>query len=143
MKDAGFPLQKAYFSLFTGLMYGEAELGFYSVKAPDDAQKPYVIIGPWIGRPDNSKYTFGQNGEIVLDVVTEFFGNNWSRQPAAEIADLLTERLLPEPTSTVLDVSGFNVVITLIGPVQDIDLATERGTLVRKLITVTHSLNQL
>ena len=142
MKDAGFALQKAYFTLLGDLEDSDTIVPVYSIQAPDGAEKPYVILGQWVARSSNTKDSFYQSGEITLDVVTHFDGDAWSRQDAARIASLITELLMPQPTASTLEVEGFDVVLTQIQNTEDVDLETAYGKLVRKLITVTHILKQ-
>ncbi|WP_077920417.1 DUF3168 domain-containing protein [Spirosoma sp. 209] len=139
MKDAGFALAQAYTTLLANLTYQNQPVPLYSLKAPDDAVSPYVILGPWQGQRDNTKQSFGQTGEINLDVVTRFAGDVVSKKAASDIADLITNLITPTPGAT-LSVPGFSCWLTVVSSTQDISIETDTETLIRKLITVQHSL---
>lgn len=142
MKDAELPLRKAYKELLSGLTYNGKPVALYDLMASDKALAPYVILGPWQGQKDNTKLSFGQSGEINLDVFTRFTGDQRSTKMASDIANAITDLLKPTPTAEVLSVEGFDSWKTLIEGSQDISQVTGTDTIIRKIITVSHSLCQ-
>lgn len=142
MLDAGFALALAYQSLLSAIVYGGKSVAMYAVMAPDDALAPYIILGDWKQQADNTKDRFGQTGTITIDVVTRSVGNARSKKPAADICDAITTAIMPYPAAQVFNLAGFNVVTTVIGETLDVPTATDTDTMVRKLITVTHTLQQ-
>lgn len=144
MKDAGFALAVAYTNLLANLTYEGKTVGVYSLQAPNNATAPfYVIIGPWVAQKSNTKTGFGQKGEINLDVVTRSGAGAVSKKPASDIADLITALITPEPGKTGLTVAGFGQVVTIIDGVRDMSQLSTTDTLVRKIITISHHLNQV
>lgn len=143
MTDADVALSIAYGSLLANLSYNNKPVKLYDLMAPDDAQAPYVILGPWIPRSDNTKDTFGQKGEINLDVVTRFGGGAFSKKPANDIANAITTLLKPTPEAEVLQAPGWGFWMTVIGAGENIALNTDTDRIYRKIITVSHNLEQL
>lgn len=145
MQDPSFALSVAYAALLASLSYQDKPVGLYDQLAEEGATFPYVILGPWVAQSDNTKDSFGQKGEINLDVVTGFVGNATSRKASTEIANLITQRLKPTTTAEVLDLTnyGFRIILTVIENIQDISVETNTKSLRRKLITVSHTLCQI
>ncbi|KAB7730139.1 DUF3168 domain-containing protein [Rudanella paleaurantiibacter] len=142
MTDAGFALAAAYATLLGGLTYNGKSVVLYSLQAPDNAVAPYIILGPWVSVPAGTKDSFGQTGEITLDVVTRFTGPV-SKKPATDIANLATALITPSPGKTGLSVAGFNVVRVQVVGTRDMPQLLDTDTVVRKIITVSHTLNQV
>ena len=144
MTDAGDPIRVAYHQLFSGLTHEGKSIGVYALMAPSDAIAPYVIVGPWVARSENTKTTFRQEGEITLDVVTRFLGGAGSTVPAAEIANELTRRIKSTLNSTLDTLSmGQNNWLTVIANISDLALQTKTDLIIRKIITVRHSFKQV
>lgn len=142
MKDAGFALRKAYAVLLADLSYNGKAVKLYDLMAPSKAAAPYIIVGPWQPQSDNTKDSFGQSGEINLDVFTRFGVGIASEKVASDIANAVADLLKPTPTSEVLDVEGFNSYITVIGPTSTITQSTDTDTIIRKILTISHRLCQ-
>ncbi|GAB4001519.1 hypothetical protein GCM10028807_57860 [Spirosoma daeguense] len=142
MNDAAYALSVAYAELMAGFSYNGQVVKVYDQIADNNAKAPYIIMGPWVATSDNTKCGFGQTGQIVLDVVNRLPGNQQSRRAVTEIANLLTRLLKPDTTAEVLNVPGFQSWNTRIVGAQDDTQRTNTDTVVRKLITVEHSLWQ-
>ncbi|QMW05333.1 DUF3168 domain-containing protein [Spirosoma foliorum] len=143
MNDASFALSVAYATLLAGLTYNGQEVKVYDQKASNTATFPYVILGPWQARSGNTKDSFGQVGEINLDIVTGFVGDQSSRKPSVEIGNLITSLLKPTPTAEVLTAPGFRVWMTAITATLDISDELNTKGLRRKIITVQHTLTEI
>lgn len=143
MNDAGFALAAAYYTLLSALTYNSKPVAVYSLMAPDDAVAPYVILGPWTAQSDNTKDTFGQKGQINLDVVMRYTGNQVSKKAATEIANSITALLKPTPRAEVLEIIGFKTWNTLVEGSTDVLAPTTTDKIFRKVVTVSHSLTQL
>lgn len=142
MKDAGFPLAIACSHLLANLTYEGRAVGVYSLQAPEEAVAPYVIIGAWQGNPGNTKNSFGQQGEISLDVVTRHSSAAISKKPASDICDLITTLITPRPGETGLVIPGFRPDVVRIGRVMDMPKTSSTDTIIRKIITLQLTLTQ-
>lgn len=68
MKDIHTPLRLKLYAIITGLNYTCYENG----AVPDDAVTPYVIIADISTAEKSDKSNFGNNVQILLDLVTRF-----------------------------------------------------------------------
>lgn len=143
MQDASYALQKAYAGLLAGLTYNSQLVPIYTLMAANSAVAPYVILGSWTEQKDNTKDSFGQKGELTIQVVTRYPGDQVGRKAAVEIANLITALIKPTPTSEVLEVEGFKNWNTTISSVGEITQNTTTDTVFRKIITVSHYLRQV
>jgi hypothetical protein len=143
MIDASLALRTAYEKLLKDLQYAGKPVKLYDMQATNDAQGYYVIIGPWQSRNLSVKDNFHQSGQINLDVVARQPVGINSRRPTSEIANLITTLLKPNRTAEVLEVEGFESWNTIIERVMDAPTLTSTDTIIRKIITVSHTLKQL
>ena len=142
MKDPGFALAVAYNNLLSGLTYNGKPIKLYDVFAANDAEAPYVIVGGWVARSDNDKDVFGQKGQIILDVFTRFTGNQFSKKPANDIANQITDLLTSRPGQSPLHLDGFSIWSTIISDIREMGTPSATDRTFRKVITVSHSINQ-
>jgi hypothetical protein len=145
MLDPSFAFSKAYSALLAGLVVDGQPVALFDQMADDNALGYYIILGPWIATSDNTKSSFGQKGEITLDCVTRFMGNQRSRKPVNAIAGAVLERIKPTVTSEVLDLTpdGFRCYLTVVSATQDALTSNKTDTVVRKLLTIEHRIEQI
>lgn len=141
MQTASFALSKAYALLLADLSYDGKPVKVYDLLAPSGAVAPYVILGPWQPNSDNTKDSFGETGEINLDIVTRFPVGVGSRKPATDIANQITKLIKPTPDAEVLQVEGFKCWNTVVRGVSDLpSQPSGTDTIIRKIIVVEHDL---
>lgn len=145
MIDAQDPLHAALFALLQGLTYGGYTLGVHAFMAPDDVEAPYyLILDPFTLVSDNTKDSFGQSGEINIQVVTRLVGNARSSVPAGAIAAQVLQRIKPTVSAEVIALpSPLHAFNTRISNTQTITLQTPTETIIRRIITVALSIQQL
>ena len=136
LKDPRFEIRKGLYSALNGAMiYNAVAVPIYDSEGiPEDATKPYVVIGNMTVQADNTKDRFGFDCTFQVDVVTASYSNNATGEKAAnDISYLAQAILVPSRTGVGLSVSGFDPYVLTLETVTKISMLTGVEQITRQI----------
>lgn len=129
MQDIHTPVRE----LFYGIITGEGLTCYEADAVPDDAATPYVIIASVQGTENSDKTSFGNNVQILLDVVTSVLKNKLG---GSKQADTIAGTILSKINSKTKLVIGYGLQVVNTKVLQDIKQSGKSDThnIYRRLI---------
>jgi hypothetical protein len=124
-----------YTALNGVISYNSTTLPVYdSAAIPENAIKPYILLGSQTDTPNHSKDNFGFDSTVQVEAVTSSFGNNQAGEKAANtISQSIQAVLMPDRTTLGFSVSGFNVYTMELDSVRVIQILSGAEWIVREI----------
>jgi hypothetical protein len=139
MKDTAYPVRKAYYTLLNGLGYT-----VFDSKAPDTANKPYIILGSQTSNSENTKTSFDNRVTINIDIVMAYIDGFGGRKDLDLIVDNILDAAIPQAGQSGLTITSFNIVSTKkLTDYSFEPLIQTAQTIYRKVIIIEHLLEQV
>lgn len=142
MKDVELALRTAYFQLLNNISADGKTVPFYDRKAPAGAIEPYII---WFGCAqvaNNTKSEFGNDVTVDLLVYQSYKGDFGGTKEADQIANAVTQALMPSPGTSGINPASIQVVVTKLVGLNSEFIKHDTKDTYRKRITIEHLISQ-
>lgn len=140
MKDPGYEIRKAYFTLLDGSLTLNGENVPVYDRVPPKAKEPYVVIADQTETDDSSKGCFSSETTVLFDIVTRYKSGGGKRD-ADMISNQLRELVIVRYGFPLLD--GFKIYGVRLESSNYLESMEPSDYTVRKLIRVRINVQQM
>lgn len=133
MKDPGYEIRKAYFTLLNGSLTLDGNNVPVYDRVPPNVNTPYVVISEQTGVDDSSKGCWSTDNTILFDVVTRYKSGGGKRDSDV-ISNQIMELVIVRYYFPVLE--GFKIFGVRLDNLNYLETLEPNNYTVRKLIRV-------